>query len=180
MTCGQGVAKREPEPTLIGAAISPAIGMVGAVPAGQRDRLERVCRYTLRPPVTDERFRLGADGQVVLQLRHPWADGTTSLVFEPTAFLRRLAVLVPRPRVNLVLYHGVLARGPRGAARWCAARHQSSPRTPAPLRHWWTPQRRPTTGRARDGPIWPFWCISVVIGQEGDSGGNEGSPAERR
>ena len=85
------------------------------VPAGDRDRLERVCRYTLRPPVTDERLRIGADGQVVVQLRHRWADGTTSLVFEPTAFLERLAVLVPRPRINLVLYHGVLA--PRAAWR---------------------------------------------------------------
>ena len=67
----------------------------------------------MRPPVTHERLRIGADGQVELQLRHPWADGTTCLTFEPTAFLERLAVLVPRPRVNLVLYHGVLA--PRAA-----------------------------------------------------------------
>lgn len=83
------------------------------MPAGQRDRLERVCRLALRPPVTDERLRIGADGQVVLQPRHPWGDGTTHLVFAPTAFLERLAVRVPRPRVNLLLYHGVLA--PRAA-----------------------------------------------------------------
>ena len=44
-----------------------------------------------------------------MQLRRPWADGTTHLVFEPRAFLSRLAVLVPRLRVNLVIYHGVLA-----------------------------------------------------------------------
>ena len=85
------------------------------VPAGERERLERVCRYALRPPVTDERLRVGADGQVVLRLRHPWTDGTTDLTFAPPAFLERLAVLVPRPRVNLVLYHGVLA--PRAAWR---------------------------------------------------------------
>ena len=46
---------------------------------------------------------------MVLQLRHPWDDGTTHVAFEPTAFLERLAVLVPRPRINLLLYHGVLA-----------------------------------------------------------------------
>jgi hypothetical protein len=85
------------------------------VPAGQRDRLERLCRYALRPPVAGARLQLAADGQVVLQLRHPWADGTTHVVFTPTAFLERLAVLVPRPRVNLVLYHGLLA--PRAAWR---------------------------------------------------------------
>lgn len=79
------------------------------VPAGHRARLERVCRYALRPPVTGERLSVDAGGQVVLQLRHPWADGTTHLRFAPTAFLERLAVLVPRPRVNLLLYEGVLA-----------------------------------------------------------------------
>lgn len=85
------------------------------VPAGQRARLERVCRYALRPPVAGARLRVAADGQVQLQLRHPWADGTTHVSFTPTSFLARLAVLVPRPRVNLVLYHGLLA--PRAAWR---------------------------------------------------------------
>lgn len=79
------------------------------VPAGQRDRLERVCRYALRPPLAAERITTTPGGE----LRRPWADGTTHLVFEPRAFLARLAVLVPRPRVNLVLYHGVV--GPRAA-----------------------------------------------------------------
>ncbi len=54
------------------------------------------------------RLQLTPDGQVVLQLRHAWADGTTQIAFTPTAFLGRLAVLVSRPRVNLVLYHGLL------------------------------------------------------------------------
>ncbi|MBM3484967.1 MAG: transposase, partial [Alphaproteobacteria bacterium] len=85
------------------------------VPAGQRDRLERVCRYALRPPLAEERITTTPDGDVAVHLRRPWGDGTTHLVFEPKAFLARLAVLVPRPRVNLVLYHGVLA--PRAAWR---------------------------------------------------------------
>src|SRR5688572_14106771 len=41
--------------------------------------------------------------------------GTTDLVFDPVEFLGRLAVLVPRPRINLLLYYGVL--GPRAAWR---------------------------------------------------------------
>ena len=65
--------------------------------------------------MTGDRLSVDADGRVVLQVRHPWADGTTHLRFEPTAFLERLAVLVPRPRVNLLLYYGVLA--PRAAWR---------------------------------------------------------------
>ena len=87
------------------------------IPAGQRDRLERVCRYALRPPVARDRLHQTGTGDVALELRRPWSDGTTHLVFAPVAFLARLAVLVPRPRVNLVLYYGVLA--PR--ATWRAA-----------------------------------------------------------
>jgi hypothetical protein len=44
-----------------------------------------------------------AAGQVRLALRQPWADGTTHVVFDPVEFLGRLAVLVPRPRVDLTL-----------------------------------------------------------------------------
>ena len=68
------------------------------LPAGQRDRLERVCRYVLRPPVTSERIALTADGCVRVALRRPWADGTTHIVFDPVELLGRLAVLVPWPR----------------------------------------------------------------------------------
>ena len=85
------------------------------IPAGQRDRLERVCRDVLRPPVASERLTLTADGHVRLALRQPWADGTTHVVFDPVEFLGRLAVLVPRPRVNLILSYGVL--GARAAWR---------------------------------------------------------------
>jgi hypothetical protein len=40
-------------------------------------------------------------GQVVLQLKTPWRDGTTHLVMLP---------LVPRPRLHLICFHGVLAQ----------------------------------------------------------------------
>ncbi len=94
------------------------------VPAGQRERLERVCRYALRPPVAGDRVRVTSDGQVVLQLRHRWVDGTTHVVFDPVEFLGRLAVLVPRPRINVILYHGVLA--PRATWRSAVVRRQTS------------------------------------------------------
>ncbi len=44
------------------------------VRAGDRERLERLCRYTLRPPVADARLRVDAEGHVWIALRHPWAD----------------------------------------------------------------------------------------------------------
>ncbi len=85
------------------------------VPADQRDRLDRICRYALRPPVANDRLELTDDGQVQLTLRRPWADGTSQLLFEPVELLERLAALTPRPRINLILYYGVLA--PRAAWR---------------------------------------------------------------
>ena len=102
------------------------------VPADQRDRLERIARYALRPPVSHERLELTGDGQVRLALRRPWAGGTTHLLFDPVELLERLAALIPRPRINLILYHGVLA--PRAA--WRLSWSHSGPRTaPAPLRN---------------------------------------------
>jgi hypothetical protein len=71
-------------------------------------RLERICRFVLRPPVAHDRTRLTDAGQVLVELRHRWADGTTHLLFDPLELLERLAALTPRPRINLVLYYGVL------------------------------------------------------------------------
>jgi len=46
---------------------------------------------------------------VVLKLKTPWRDGTTHLVMSPLEIMQRLAALVPRPRLHLIRFHGVLA-----------------------------------------------------------------------
>jgi hypothetical protein len=46
------------------------------------------------------------------------------LVFDPVEFLGRLAVLVRRPCINLILYHGVL--GPRAAWRAAVVRREAA------------------------------------------------------
>jgi len=69
--------------------------------AGQRDQLERLCRYALRPPLAQDRQHVSAEGTTWLTLRHRWADGTTHLRFDPLELLERLAVLTPRPRVTI-------------------------------------------------------------------------------
>ena len=48
-------------------------------------------------------------GQVVLKLKTPYRDGTSQLVMSPLEFMQRLAALVPRPRLHLIRFHGVLA-----------------------------------------------------------------------
>jgi hypothetical protein len=79
------------------------------VGAGDREQLARLCRYLCRPPLGQHRLEQLRDGRIALALQRPWADGTTHLVFTPTELLGRLVPLVPRPRINLLLYHGVLA-----------------------------------------------------------------------
>ncbi len=83
-----------------------------AVRAGDRVRLEHLCRYVLRPPVAQDALQLTTDGKVLLRLRRPWRDGTRAIRFEPTELLEKLAVLIPRPRTNMLIYHGAFA--PRG------------------------------------------------------------------
>lgn len=72
------------------------------VEAHDRKRLEQLCRYITRPALSDKRVQLNAAGQVELELKTPWRDGTTHLVMCPLEFMQRLAALVPRPRLHLV------------------------------------------------------------------------------
>ena len=67
--------------------------------------------------MAQDRLRLLDDGRVALTLKTAWADGTHHLVFEPLELLEKLAAITPRPRINLVLYHGVLAPHARWRAR---------------------------------------------------------------
>ena len=80
-----------------------------------RDRLERLCRYGLRPPFAQKRLSVLPDGRVRYELRRPWptTGGATALILEPLAFLSRLATLVPAPYTNLIRYHGVFANRSR-------------------------------------------------------------------
>ena len=88
-----------------------------AVPARDRQRLERLCRYAARPPIATERLSRLDDGRLLYELKHCWRDGTTHIGFEPLEFLEKLAALVPPPRFNLVRYHGVLAPAARHRKR---------------------------------------------------------------
>jgi len=79
------------------------------VESHDRKRLEQLCRYITRPAPSDEPVQRNAAGQVELKLKTPWRDGTTHLVMSPLEFMQRLAALVPRPRLHLIRFHGVLA-----------------------------------------------------------------------
>ncbi len=86
-----------------------------AVPARDRRRLEKLCRYVARPPLSAQRLSRLNDGRLLYRLKRKWRDGTTHVVFQPLELVEKLAAMVPPPRVHLVRYYGVL--GPRAAAR---------------------------------------------------------------
>ena len=75
----------------------------------QKNKRERLCRYIARPAVAIPRLSQSSTGKVVYTLKTPYRDGTTQVAFEPMDFIARLASLVPKPKVNLTRYHGVLA-----------------------------------------------------------------------
>lgn len=50
-----------------------------------------------------------ANGRISYELKTPYKNGTTHVVFEPLDFIARLAALVPKPRFHLTRFHGVFA-----------------------------------------------------------------------
>jgi Putative transposase len=74
----------------------------------------------------------------------PYHDGTTHVVMSPLELMQRLAALVPRPRLHLIRFHGVLApnaklrsaiipSAPVNAPN-AAAVHADAPHPSAPVR----------------------------------------------
>lgn len=84
--------------------------------AQDRNKLERVCRYITRSAVSEKRLAITTYGKIRYQLKTPYRDGTTHVIFEPLDFIARLATLVPKPRVNLTRFHGVFAPNSKNRA----------------------------------------------------------------
>ena len=58
-------------------------------------------------------------------------DGTTHLVMTPLEFLQRLAALVPRPRLHLIRFHGVLAPNATLRSQIVPREAEPAPNTPS-------------------------------------------------
>jgi hypothetical protein len=80
-----------------------------AVPARDRRRLERLCRYVARPPLANERLEEHPDGRLALRLKTRWRDGSRHILMERSELIDRLVPLIPPPRTHQVRYHGILA-----------------------------------------------------------------------
>ncbi len=74
-----------------------------ATRAHEREKLERLCRYIAWPAASIKRLSLTRQGKVRYELKVPYNDGTTHVLFEPLEFISRLvnAVSVGSGRVSL-------------------------------------------------------------------------------
>jgi hypothetical protein len=57
--------------------------------------------------VSTQRLSLTRNGRIRYQLKTPYNDGTTHVIFEPLDFIAKLVALVPKPRVHLIRFHAV-------------------------------------------------------------------------
>ncbi len=75
----------------------------------ERDKIEKLCRYIARPAIALDRLSMSPNGQVVYTLKRPYDDGTTAISMTSLELLERLAAIVPRPKVHLTRFAGVIA-----------------------------------------------------------------------
>jgi hypothetical protein len=121
----------DPEERPVGKGVlcgqSQGFNLQAATQVAMHDKIgrERLCRYILRPPLANERLSILDDGNVRLEFKRPWSDGTFAVQLEPLALIARLAALIPPPKRHTVRYFGVLSSH-------ASARSQVVPHTPPP------------------------------------------------
>lgn len=86
------------------------------VHANDREGLERLCRYAMRPPLALDRLSAGEEGRLVYRMKRP-RSGALYLLLTPDELLARLATLVPPPRTHALRYHGLFAPNAKGRER---------------------------------------------------------------
>lgn len=67
--------------------------------------------------MSEKRLSLTPNGNVSYQLKTPYRDGTTHVIFESLDLMARRAALVPESKVNLTRFHGVFAPNSKHRAR---------------------------------------------------------------
>lgn len=95
--------------------------------AHERAKIERLCRYIARPAVSTHRLERLPDGTISYELKTPYKNGTTHVIFDPLDFIARLAALVPKPRFHLIRFHGVFAPNSKHRAVVTSAGKEKQP-----------------------------------------------------
>ena len=105
---------QEPLPPLCARKDGFSLHAATTVPKNDRQGLEHLCRYALRPPLAQGRLEEAPDGTILYTMKRRFSDGRHVLRFEPREFLLRLCALVPPRRFHMVRYAGIFAPHARG------------------------------------------------------------------
>ena len=134
-----------------------------AVPARDREGLERLARYVLRPPVGKDRLERRGD-RVAVRLKREWSDGTTEILVSPMELTEKLCALIPPPRAHTVLYHGIFAPRHRWRREVVPGRRRETPGVAARRR-----ARKLTRSPASGGDGRDSWAelLRRVFGKDG-------------
>ena len=87
------------------------------ISADDRKGRERLLRYFLRPPISNERLAWRGDGRISLRLKRPYSDGTTHFALTALELTERCVPLVFPPGFNRIRYSGFLAPAAKLRAR---------------------------------------------------------------
>jgi hypothetical protein len=79
----------------------------------QRDRLEKLIRYTARGPLAHDHLEQDDNGDLIFHFRKPWSDGTSAVKFKPLEMIEKMVALIPLPRFHMFRYSGVFAPNSR-------------------------------------------------------------------
>ncbi len=91
--------------------------------------VERLARYIMRPPISQERMRWDGEGEV--RYRRKGGHDTAALQrgeeesFDPREFLARVLMHIPEPRRHLVRYYGWYLNVSRGKRRKACPEHEN-------------------------------------------------------
>ena len=105
--------------------------------ARARRKLEKLCRYTARPPISLERLSKTPDGKLIYELKTKYNDGTSHVIFDPLELIEKIVAIIPPARANLLRYHGVLAPNSKIRDKIVPAEKKNAPKLPFPGQEKW-------------------------------------------
>jgi len=79
------------------------------IDAGKKHKLQKLCRYLMRPPLSLERLYRTVKGDIGYRLKKVWSDGTEAVLFSEFELIEKLIGIIPPPKIHLVRFHGTLA-----------------------------------------------------------------------
>jgi hypothetical protein len=126
----------------------------------EEERLERVVRYMVRPPMAVGGVEETEEGRVRVETPVDPRTGERGLELDALEWMHALGRQVPDPRQHMVRYYGLYANRSRGEwrRRWLGAGWgRECPGGPAPIRC--------TTSYVRAASLWVGWMASGAGGR---------------